>query len=40
MKLFGHFETVPVRGTERKATVYVSSLLKDILISLAIAAVP
>ena len=40
MKLFGHFETVPVRGTERKATVYVSSLLKDILISLTIAAVP
>ena len=40
MKLFGHYEMVPVRGTHRKATVYVPSLLKHILVSLAIALVP
>ena len=40
MSLLGHYETVPVRGTHRKAKIYISSLLKHILVSLAIAFVP
>ena len=40
MRLFGHWETVPVRGTHRKAKIYVSHLLKHILVSLAIILVP
>ena len=40
MRLFGHYETVPVRGTHRKAKVYAPSLIKHILISLIIALVP
>lgn len=40
MRLFGHYETVPVRNTRRKVKVYVPSLIKHILISLLIALVP
>lgn len=40
MKIFGHYETVPVRGTHRKAKIFVLSLFKHILISLTIASVP
>ena len=40
MHLFGHYEEVPVQGTHRKARVYFPTLLKHVLISLAIFFVP
>lgn len=40
MRLFGRVETVPVRGSRRRAKVFVPSLIKHVLISLIIALVP
>lgn len=40
MHLLGHYEDVPVQGTHRKARVYFPTLLKHVLISLAIFFVP